>query len=96
MSGVVGLGGQPLELLGELEQFRFDFGADHETDECPDLAPLFAIVVRPRFRIRHYRLRRLSAPSTVAGSKATNSGNLVTGSAGRWRIANASVRAAGQ
>jgi hypothetical protein len=58
-----GLGGQPLELLGELEQFRFRFGADHQADEGPDLAPLLAVVIGPGFCFRHYRPHREAAIS---------------------------------
>ena len=55
MGGVIRLLGQPLELLGELEQFRFDIGTDHKTDERPNLASLLAIIGRPRFYFRHHR-----------------------------------------
>jgi hypothetical protein len=53
MSGVIRLDGKTLELLGELEQFRFDFGTNHEADKRPDLAALLAIIICPGFSIRH-------------------------------------------
>lgn len=79
---MIGLGGQPLELLGKLEQFRFDVSTDHKTDERPDLTPLLAIVACPEFRFRHYQPRRCISPSRTRRNKASNSGNLVTGLAG--------------
>jgi hypothetical protein len=71
LSGVIGLGSQPLELLGKLEQLLFDIGAYHKTDEGPDLAPLLAIVVSPGFRIRHHQLKNPVSLFTRCSSKAS-------------------------
>ena len=62
-----GLGGQSLELLGKLEQFRFRSGADDEAHKSADLASLLAVVIGPGFCFRHYR--PVSPPSI---SKASN------------------------
>ena len=86
---MIGLNGQPLELLGEFEQFRFDVGANHKTDERPDLTPLLAIVIRPGFRFRHNRVQRLASLLTTITSKATKSGNLVTGLTAAGSLAHA-------
>jgi hypothetical protein len=72
VGGVIRLGGQALKLLGELKQFRFDFGADHKADERPDLAPLLAIIVRSGFDFRHYNRDASSARQTTGEAKQAN------------------------